>query len=95
MSNGNDLRAMGIELDWTEEESRTISPLSCIVVAKGIDNEGDTVYAFICSKGMTNVEAAGYVRFADQHVNMRLQYDILSATVLDEEPPDYDTFVTS
>lgn len=47
----------------------TVSPISAIAVVKGIDSDGDEVYAVVMTEGMTPVESAGLVQFASTYAD--------------------------
>ena len=64
----NDYTALGLPLDWVDEEGVTISPISAIVIAKGMDNEGNETYSVMNSKGLSNIEALGFLAFAELFV---------------------------
>lgn len=60
----SDYTALGLPLDWVDEDGVTISPLSAIVIAKGMDNEGNETYSCMNTKGLSNIEALGFLAFA-------------------------------
>lgn len=64
----NDYTALGLPLDWVDEEGVTISPISAIVIAKGMDSEGNETYSVMNSKGLSNIEALGFLAFAELFV---------------------------
>ena len=64
----SDYTALGLPLDWVDEEGVTISPISAIVIAKGMDNEGNETYSVMNSKGLSNIEALGFLAFAELFV---------------------------
>lgn len=69
----SDYTALGLPLDWTDEDGVTISPISAIVVAKGIDNEGNETYSVMNTKGLSNIEALGFLAFASLYVEDELR----------------------
>jgi hypothetical protein len=51
----------------------TVSPYAAIAVIKGIDSDGDDVYAFLMTDGMTDVDAAGLVQYAKAFIDNSLR----------------------
>jgi hypothetical protein len=45
------------------DDNYTISPYSAIAVMKGIDSDGDEVYAVVMTENMSPVEGAGFARY--------------------------------
>lgn len=74
-----DLTVLGLPLNWEEPEGYTVSPLSAIVVMKGIDDEGDEVYAVMVTEGMTPVEAGGLVKYASVYTGEMMKGQIYNA----------------
>lgn len=60
-------------------EDYSVSPYSAIAVIKGIDSDGDDVYAVIMTDGMTPTEGAGLLHFAVLYVDERLRETFASA----------------
>ena len=88
-------QALGMDLDWEDEEGVTISPLSCILISKGIDNDGDEVYAVMHTEGLTDVEALGMLNFGKLHCEDMVKATIYGAYRIPASQPPDEPYVTS
>lgn len=70
--------ALGLPLEWQDEAGVTISPISALVIAKGMDNDGNETYSVMNSKGLSNIEALGYLAFAELFIQDELRADLYS-----------------
>jgi hypothetical protein len=77
-----------MELDWIQNDLQIVSPLSCIVIAEGLDDEGDVVHAIMMTEGMGPVDAAGLLDLAKEWVALALQDEVIRIlTVQNAEQP--------
>lgn len=79
------LTALGLELDFDEDEEFTISPIEAIVIAEGFNSDGDTVHIVLKTPGMSSVKGAGFVSFAEQWLNLVMMNEIVRATYAPDE----------
>jgi hypothetical protein len=80
----NKLTALGMELDY-DADSINITPLNCIVVADGFDSNGATRHVLMTTPGMTNVQASGLVRLAEEWTKLNIMNDLIRGAYSEEE----------
>lgn len=81
----NNLTALGLELEWDDDQEFTISPANAMVIAEGFDSDGDTVHVVMATPGMTSVKGAGFVSFAKQWIDLKMMNEIVRASTPEEE----------
>jgi len=74
-----DLTVLGLPLQWEEPPNYTVSPISALVIMKGIDDDGDEVYAVMVTEGMTSVEAGGLANYADVYCGEMMKGQIYAS----------------
>ena len=72
--------ALGLPLmiDAQDEAGNVFSPISTLVVSKGMDSEGRTVYALALSEGMDIVDALALAQYAIIDINNRVEQIVTS-----------------
>ena len=67
--------ALGLPLliDANNEDGDTFSPISTLVVCKGMDMEGKTVYALAFSEGIDIIDALALAQYAIIDINERVK----------------------
>lgn len=72
--------ALGLPLmiDAQDEAGTTFSPISTLVVSKGMDSEGRTVYALALSEGMDIVDALALAHYALIDISKRVETVVTS-----------------
>lgn len=81
----DNLTVLGMPLNWEEPPGYTVSPLSALVVMKGIDDDGDEVYAVMVTDGMSSVEAGGLATYAGVYCGEMMKGQIYAAA---DKPQD-------
>ena len=61
------------------EETGIVSPIDALVIARGLDSDGDEVTLVTTTHGMTSVSAGGLVQFASKWVDMGIEADIVNS----------------
>lgn len=79
----SNLKALGLELEYDGDDS-LFSPMNAIVIAEGMDNEGKIRHEVIGTPGLTNVQAAGFVHYATEWVNLNLMNDMIQSMYADD-----------
>lgn len=74
----NNLMALGLELNYREDDFLTVSPINVLVVAEGMDSDGDTTYVVMHTPGMTSVSAGALVNFAKIWTDLNIMNDLIS-----------------
>jgi hypothetical protein len=64
---------MPLNIDLGSDESYTVSPLSAMVVMKGIDSDGNEVCVVTTTEGISPVEALGYAAFASEYYAFQMR----------------------
>ncbi len=75
----DNLTVLGMPLNWEEPPNYTVSPISAIVAMKGIDDDGDEVYAVMVTDGMNSVEAGGLAAYANLYCTEMMKGQIYGA----------------
>ena len=66
--------ALGMPLvGLPESGDYTIHPLSAIVVMKGMDSDGDEVYAVLMTENMSPLEGVALARYADIYATVKIE----------------------
>jgi len=75
-----DATAFGLPLiiDSKDEHGTTFSPISTLVVSKGMDSEGNIVYALALSEGMDIIDALALAQYAIIDINNRVESIVVS-----------------
>jgi hypothetical protein len=66
--------ALGMPLVGLPESGNyTVHPLSAIVVMKGMDSDGDEVYAVLMTENMSPLEGVALARYADIYATVKIE----------------------
>jgi hypothetical protein len=72
-----DITALGIPLEGVPDKpDYYVSPISVLVVMRGIDSEGDEVYGCYTTEGMSHIEAGGLAKYANVYTD-KIMHDTL------------------
>ena len=81
---------LGLPLEWTDDPEVTVTPYSALVVMKGINSNGNEVFAVVNTTGLTNVEALGFLNFAKLYIEDEVRAELYQQFQAsnDDSPPE-------